>query len=90
MIIKRLTAGVLQVFPFPAGARGAVRGSIEERKLGFKIKISAELKAQVGSGSLVVELEVDTREEEGWQEVVVYSTNGGHIIHRSEHILEVD
>ena len=29
----------------------------------------------VGSGTLVIELEVDTREEEGWQEEVVYSAS---------------
>ena len=59
----------------------------ENRNLNLEIIISGEFKASVGSGLLVVELEVDTREEEGWQEVVAYSANGPHIIHRSEHSL---
>ena len=58
----------------------------EDRKLAFQINISEELKAQVGSGSLVVELEVDTREEEGWQEVVEYSASAH--TYRSDRMLE--
>ena len=47
-----------------------------DRKQQFKILISEDLKNQVGSGSLVVQLEVDTRENEGWQEeVVMYTSN---------------
>ena len=58
----------------------------EDRKLNFETKISEELKAQLGSRSLVIELEVVTREEEGWQERVEYIA--GHIVYRSENTVE--
>ena len=36
------------------------------------LKFHKNLAALVGEGSLVIDLEVDAREEEGWQEEVVY------------------
>ena len=61
----------------------------EGKKLLFDIKISEELKAHVGRRSLVIELEVDTREEQGWQEKVVYSA-WDNIAYRSEDIVEYE
>ena len=46
-------------------------------------------KSDVGSRFLVIELEVDTREEEGWQEKVVYSA-WDNIAYRSEDIVEYE
>ena len=54
----------------------------KDRKLQFELEITKNLINQVGSGSLVIELEVDTREEEGWQEEVVYSTGGRNLVRR--------
>ena len=48
----------------------------ENRQEEIEIEISEFLKSQVGSGSLVIQLEVDTREEEGWQEEVVVKKAG--------------
>ena len=45
----------------------------EDRKQQFEIQISEDLRTQVGSGSLLIQLEVDIREEEGWQEEVKFT-----------------
>ena len=44
----------------------------EDKFYNLVIDIHNNLSAQIGSGSLVIQLEVDTREEEGWQEDVSY------------------
>ena len=49
----------------------------------FKIRISKELKKQVGSGFLMVQLDVDTRQEGGWHEEVTYS-DSGPLIYRED------
>ena len=36
------------------------------------LDVPDDIQEQVGIGSLVIQLEVDTREEEGWEEEVVY------------------
>ena len=44
----------------------------EDKYYNLVIDIPKNLSVQIGSGSLVIQLEVDTREEEGWQEEVSY------------------
>ena len=44
----------------------------EDKYYNLKIDIPIDLSSQIGSGSLVIQLEVDTREEEGWQEEVSF------------------
>ena len=39
------------------------------------LELPEDIKDQVGSGSLVIELEGDIREKEGWQEQVKYADN---------------
>ena len=44
----------------------------EDRQYLVSLQIPLNLTEQLNGGSLVVQLEVDTREEEGWQEEVTY------------------
>ena len=44
----------------------------EDKYYNLFIDIPKNLFAQIGGGTLVIQLEVDTREEEGWQEEVSY------------------
>ena len=60
----------------------------KDRKFQFELEINKNLIRQVGSGSLVIELEVDTRKAEGWQEEVVYSTGSRNLVYRGETTLE--
>ena len=41
------------------------------------LEIPDEVKAQMGTGQLVIELEVDTRQAEGWEEEVQYLVGHG-------------
>ena len=45
----------------------------EDREFHFVLELPIDIKDQVGSGLLVLELEFNTRMEEGWIEEVVYS-----------------
>ena len=47
----------------------------KDRQQLVDIQISEELKNQVGSGSLVIQLETKIREDEGWHEEVMYGIN---------------
>ena len=70
--------------------RGNYEGNYykEDRHQQFEIQISDNLKEMVGNGSLVIKLEFDTREEEGWKEVVTYSTSD-YITDRNDNIMEL-
>ena len=58
----------------------------ENRKQLFTIRTDKDIKKQVGTGSLVIKLDVETRMEEGWQEEVLFGT--GNYIDRKDKILE--
>ena len=47
----------------------------EDREFLMVLELPEDIKDQVGSGSLIVELEVDTREETGWFEEVALTPN---------------
>ena len=46
---------------------------LEDRDLHIVLEFPSDIKDQVGSGSLNIDLEVDMREEEGWKEQFKYS-----------------
>ena len=70
--------------------RGNYEGNYykEDRHQQFEIQISENLKKSVENGSLVIRLEFDTRDEEGWQEVVTYSFRD-YITYRKDNIFEL-
>ena len=43
----------------------------EDRDFHVVLELPDDIKEQVGSGSLIIDLEVDTREDEGWTEQVL-------------------
>ena len=45
----------------------------EDRDIHLILELPEDIKDQVGSGSLIIELEVATREQEGWEEQVKYT-----------------
>ena len=54
----------------------------EDKYYNLIIDIPKNLSAQIGSGSLVIQLEVDTREKEGWQEEVSYWEESKYKLYR--------
>ena len=55
----------------------------EDKVHEYEIIITNEIRENVGSGSLVIQLDVDTREKEGWQEEVTFrKTSWGFKLHR--------
>ena len=56
----------------------------EDRQYLVTLQIPLNLAEQVNGGSLMVQLEVDTREEEGWQEVVSYWEGPKYKLYKEE------
>ena len=51
---------------------------LEDREFLFVIELPDDIKDQVGSGSLIIDLDVDTREESGWVEEVTLPSSTLH------------
>ena len=51
---------------------------LEDREFLFIIELPDDIKDQVGSGSLIIDLDVDTREESGWVEEVTLPSSTLH------------
>ena len=45
----------------------------EDRDFHMVLELPGDIKDQVGSGSLIIELDIDIREEEGWIEQLIYN-----------------
>ena len=45
----------------------------EDRDFHMVLELPDDIKDQVGSGSLIIELDIDIREEEGWIEQLIYN-----------------
>ena len=46
----------------------------EDREFLMVLELPDDIKEQIGSGSFIIELEVDTREEKGWiEDVIIYT-----------------
>ena len=54
----------------------------EDKFYNLIIDIPKDLSAQIGLGSLVIQMEVDTREKEGWQEKVSYWQGSKYKLYR--------
>ena len=55
----------------------------EDRDFLMMLELPDDIKDQVGSGSLIIDLEVDTREELGWsEEVTIYIPHTTEKYHR--------
>ena len=53
----------------------------EDREFHMVLKLPDDIKEKVGSGSLIIDLEVDTRKETGWIEEV---SNISYALHATE------